>query len=92
MLTAVPTTVKLTARQLAKQAADRYFAALAADLPFDTAPGDVNLVQSVTEIQDALMTERTAPDAEDTGFREDTAFRAGYLLGVEIGRRMGGAR
>ena len=39
------------AQQLAQTAADRYFAAIAAEIPFDTAPGDVDLISAVNEIQ-----------------------------------------
>ena len=61
-------------------------------IPFDNAPGDVNLIDYVVEIHDAIKQER-APHNPQTDFSEDCALRAGYLLGVEIGRRMaGGAR
>src|SRR5207237_750284 len=85
-----------TAQQLAIAAADQYFAALASDLPFDVAPGDVNLVELCTEIQDAIddgKRSETVDPIVELQWREDSALRAGYLLGVQIGLRMrGGAR
>ena len=78
------------ARELARQAADRYFAALAAEIPYDHATGDVSLIDAVTNIQHALL-EDGYPRRQ--GFEEGSAMDAGYLLGVEVGRRMaGGAR
>ena len=77
-----------TPQQLAKDAADRYFAALASRIPFDSAPGDVDLISAVNDIHDAIMRERPMTE----GYREQAAMDAGYLLGIEIGRRMGGAR
>lgn len=78
-----------TPQQLAKDAADRYFDALASDLPFDVAPGKVNLVEACVAIQDALLNHRPIGMniSED---EQDAAMRAGYLLGVEMGRRLGG--
>lgn len=74
-----------TAQEIAKDAADRYFADLASAIPY----GEVNLVDAVTKVQDALLSRY--PD--DVAFaNEDAALRAGYILGVEIGRRIGGAR
>ena len=74
-----------TAQALARKAADDYFAALAAEIPYDTAPGDVHLIDRVCDIQEAVL---------KAGKRDgqDAAFTAGYLLGVEIGRRLGGVR
>jgi hypothetical protein len=79
-------TATLTPKELAQQAADRYFDAIGTDLPFDTAPGDVNLLEAATEIADALRAFTKTPNAPDTV--EDCALRAGYLLGVEVGRRL----
>ena len=80
------------AQQLAQRAADRYFAALAAEIPSDGAPADVSLVDVVCEIQDALLADSSVSYDKDDD-RHDAALNAGYLLGVEIGRRLaGGAR
>ena len=83
------------ARQIAETAADRYFAALVADIPFDTAPGDVNLVNACNEVYVTLLKgrpERTKDAEIAADWREDAALRAGYLLGIAIGRRIGGAQ
>jgi len=73
-----------------------YFTALTAEIPFDTAPGDVNLIEAANEIQDAIMAERAARGIVSQGpdYDVDSALHAGYLLGVQIGLRMrtGGAR
>lgn len=93
-VTTKETPARRSPQHLAREAADKYFAALAADLPFDTAPGDVNLVELCTQIHDAILRERQ--HEADQGYRrpnvdnEDSAMRAGYLLGVEIGRRLSG--
>jgi hypothetical protein len=71
------------AQQLAKDAADHYFAALTAEIPFDNAPGDVDLIDACNQIQDAINEDGDKSDA-------DSAMNAGYLLGIEIGRRLGG--
>jgi hypothetical protein len=78
-------------RALAAAVADRYFAALEEDLPMDTAPDDIDLVYLASFIQDAIEHKRQAAGlATDT---QDSALRAGYVLGVQIGLRMaGGAR
>lgn len=75
---------------LAIAAADLYFAALAADLPYDTAPGNVKLVDHCNEIQTAIQRKAQLEHPDRPEDAEDAAMRAGYLLGVEIGRRMGG--
>lgn len=77
------------AQRLAAEAAARYFAALAADIPYDVAPGEVNLIDACVSIQRAII-ERA--DTSVNGYEEQASMQAGYLLGVEIGRRMGGAR
>jgi hypothetical protein len=82
-----PHTTKI-AHQLAKDAADRYFAALAADIPSDEAPSD--LLREALAIHDEIKHAGPKRNPDD---QEDSALRAGYLLGVEVGRRMaGGAR
>ena len=79
------------ARQLAETAAERYFGALAARIPFDTAPGDVDLIRAVCEIQEALTQRNPNADpVQELAANEDTELQAGYLLGVAIGRRMAG--
>lgn len=83
----------LSAPELAKQAADQYFDALTADTPLDNAPGDLNLVAAFTKIQDAyLRDDPSLRDADEALRNEDAAMHAGYLLGIEIGRRLGGVR
>ena len=75
---------------MARAAADRYFAALASDLPFDNAPGDVDLLTAASDIA-AVMEANARHEHTDHGV--DSSLRAGYLLGVEIGKRIaGGAR
>ena len=77
---------------LARAAADEYLNALAGDLPFDAPPGDVNLVEHFTKIQNALLKQggitEDHPDIDSQN--EDAAMRAGYLLGVQIGLRLSG--
>jgi hypothetical protein len=76
---------------MAHAVVDRYFAALAADLPYDTAPGGIELVTAASEIKDVIEArQRRDGIVDDDG--EDAALRAGYLIGVEVGRRIGGAR
>jgi hypothetical protein len=81
---------------IARDAAERYFAALASEIPFDTAPGDVDLIAAVNDIHDAIIDDDRFDDPKDfekhLQHRESAALHAGYLLGIEIGRRMGGAR
>src|SRR6478609_9404532 len=74
-----------TAVELARASADCYVAALTENLPMDNAPGDVNLIRLATHIQRAVQDEqREVGDASDS---QDSALRAGYLLGVQIGLR-----
>ena len=75
-------------RALAKQWAESYFEALGAEIPFDVPPGRVNLIEAVIEIEGQLDIESPKHGDGDS----DNAYNAGYLLGVEIGKRMGGAR
>jgi hypothetical protein len=90
--------VSTEAQALAVQAADDYFNALAEDLPFDTAPGApliVNLIERANQIQDAILdADRATLDrVVHSDDLQDSALRAGYLLGVQIGLRMrGGCR
>lgn len=73
------------AQEIARRAADRYFAALAETIPsFDSAPGDVNLTAAVCDAQSALLAGRDQTDEN----REDAALRAGWVVGFEFGRRM----
>jgi hypothetical protein len=76
---------------MAADAATRYFAALAETIPFDTAPGEVNLIAEVVAIQAAIEADRMR-DARCYNDPQDAALRAGYALGVEVGRRMRGVR
>jgi hypothetical protein len=64
--TAQPTNTQAMARA----AADQYFDALASDIPFDVAPGEVNLIEGLLLAQRATMIGRvlqalsTATDAD----------------------------
>ena len=42
------------ARQLAREAADRYFTWLISEIPSDSSPGDVNLIEAVIDIEAAI--------------------------------------
>lgn len=77
-------------QQIAEDIADRYFAAVASDLPCDVAPGDVNLVEGAVKIAGRItqLDRRLGGDRETRDW--DAALRGGYLLGVAVGRRMGG--
>ncbi len=77
-----------TPQEIAREAADRYFAALACEIPCDTAPGAVNLIEAANEIQDAI----NASSDRQLGWETQSAMEAGYFLGVEVGRRLGAAR
>ena len=82
------------ARELARKTVDRYFAALTAEIPYDYAPGGVELVTAWTQIAERLRRDdpKTTPNSSDAEDREHFAVHAGYFLGIEIGRRLGGAR
>jgi hypothetical protein len=82
---------KRNPQQIAREAADEYFDSLTAEVPCDGAPGAVNLVEAYTKIYDALAAEMPHESAPTPGC-DDIAMHAGYLLGVEVGRRIGGAR
>ena len=75
------------AREIARQAADEYLSAL----PFENAAAaglaETNLLLAVARINDALVEEDVRRGIDD---REGTARRAGYILALEIGRRMAG--
>ena len=78
------------ARQIAGEAADQYIEALASENPSDAALGEVNLLLAVARIHDALIEEDARRGIQD---REDAARHAGYLLALEIAKRMAeGAR
>jgi hypothetical protein len=78
-------------RALAREAADRYFTALASEIPCDAAPGDVNLIAHAVDIQAVIESTRSDEDIANDPL--DAALLAGYLLGIEVGRRLaGGAR
>ena len=77
------------ARELARQAADEYLSALPFAGAADEALAEANLLLAVARIHDALVDD----DAHRGIEREDSARHAGYLLALEIGRRLaGGAR
>ena len=73
-----------TPQAMARQAVERYFAQLTHDVPSDS--GDVNLIDAAVEIERAIMRGRRYK--ED---RASAAGLAGYLVGVEVGRRLGPA-
>lgn len=77
---------------IARDGADRYFAAIVNEIPFDGAPIEVNLIEHYNAIRAAI--ERYAPyeKTRRLGWEEEVAMHAGYLLGVEIGKRIGGLR
>lgn len=77
-----------TPRAIAAEWADRYFAALSAEIPGRDAVGGVDLILAASAIEDAL---RGGVKNRSSG--DDISLRAGYLLGVEVGKRIaGGAR
>ena len=56
------------AQSMAREAADQYFASMAADIPGDDAPGDVSLLGTADEIADVLL-----PEIAESAFRESPA-------------------
>jgi hypothetical protein len=77
-------------RQIAREAADEYLAAVASQNPSDAALAEANLLFAIARIHDALVEEDERRGIHD---REEAARHAGYILALEIGRRMaGGAR
>src|SRR5688572_17215151 len=79
-----------TAHQLARTAAENYFTALAREIPYDNAPGEVLLIEAAIEIEIAVRRDREA-NRQVTDRRAES-LEAGYLLGVEVGKRIGGGR
>jgi hypothetical protein len=75
------------ARQIACEAADEYITALAAENPSDTALIEANLLFAVVRIHDALIEEDERRGLHD---RDDAARHAGYILALEIGKRLAG--
>jgi hypothetical protein len=87
-------TITQTAQQLAEEAADAYFVALAGDLPSDNAPGDFSLLDQGLAIQD-LIAESARHSHQRHGDASECphcSMVAGFVLGVAVGKRMGGAR
>ena len=80
------------ARELARKTADRYCDALTAEIPYDNAPGGVELVTAWTQIAERLRRDdlKTTPNNSEADDREHFAVHAGYFPGLEIGRRLGG--
>ena len=74
-------------RQIAREAADRYIATLASQDPAEIALAETDLLLAVTRIHDALIEEDAERGIQD---REDAARHAGFILALEIGRRMAG--
>jgi hypothetical protein len=77
-----------TPRELARAAADEFFDAVAGDLP--SGEVDPNLIERLNQIEDAISA--GLDRNRDSHMQEDVIRQAAYMLGVEIGRRMGGAR
>lgn len=76
-------------REIAEKAAERYFAALAGELPGSQAPGDVDLSAVLLEIEQAVEADRrTFIRNFDENERRAASAQAGYLLGICIGRRL----
>jgi hypothetical protein len=83
----MPNAITKTPHEIAEDIADRYFSALASEMPIDATPGDVSLIEEGCSL--ALEIAKLDPGRSPDDF--DAALRAGYLIGVAIGRRMGGA-
>jgi hypothetical protein len=77
------------AQALAREAADDYFATIAGGVALDTSVPDPNLIDGFVLVADALVTEE---HRQLGGYQEGAAMHAGFLLGVEFGRRLGGGR
>jgi hypothetical protein len=73
------------AREIARQAADEYLSALPFENAATTGLAETNLLLAVARINDALVEEDVRRGIDD---REGTARRAGYILALEIGKRM----
>jgi hypothetical protein len=88
----------MTAVELARSWADKYFAALEGELPTEIPPGNIALGHGpLKEITEALARDvqncwPEMPLTEDGTIPADIQCEAAYLLGVQIGRRLGGAR
>jgi hypothetical protein len=80
------------ARAFARKTADDYFAGLSREIPYDNAPGDVELVTACTLLEDILRQDDPKGASDDPADIRHFGLLAGYLLGIEIGRRLGGAR
>ena len=76
-----------TPQAMAQQAVEKYFAELTQGVPSDGT--DVNLVDVAVAIESALV----KTDRRYKNDRASAALKAGYLVGLEVGRRLaGGAR
>lgn len=85
-----PDRMPTRARELARQAADEYLSVLPFASAADEALAEANLLLAVARIHDALVDDDAHRGIHE---REDSARHAGYLLALEIGRRLaGGAR
>jgi hypothetical protein len=78
------------ARALARDVVDRYFDALLSQIPFDNAPGDVDLITETLTVQEELRLARESEGIDDDGTAD--AMTAGFFVGVEIGLRLRGVR
>ena len=72
-------------RQIARAAADQYIATLTSSNPAEIALAEADLLLAVARIHDALLEEDAERGVHD---REDAARHAGYILALEIARRM----
>jgi hypothetical protein len=78
-------TPQITAHQLARDAVDRYFEAISSAMPNDCT--DQNLTAVCLQIESAIAAQERRDGREIP--RADCAREAAYLVGVEVGRRLG---
>lgn len=71
-------------RAMAQKAVDAYFAALTNEVPSDS--GEVNLIDAAVKIEESSIMKSERRYKED---RTSAALQAGYLVGLEVGRRLG---
>lgn len=75
----------VSAQQMAQQAVDNFFAEFTAEVPGDGLPHILNATVKIAAQVEREMVGRADP--------EDHYLRAGYLVGLEVGKRLaGGAR
>ena len=84
-----------TPQQIAKEAADAYFAGLATEIPSDNAPGEISLFEYTDKIQDAILEAHNLERSDvfdEHGWQIQSAKEAGWFLGLEIGKRLAAQR